>query len=373
MGIRGNLDTMPLPDVLQWISQGKKTGMLEVHSAGGPTKKVYFRAGDVVSSASSDPREFLGQFLIARGLLTEEQLRMAMETQQKTGIMLGGVLTRVGILDEETLKAMLRLKAEEGVYDLFFWAEGEFHFEDMRELSDDGVHVCLDVMSLLMEGIRRLDEWARIRAAIPSARAVLAPTEFAADAASLKDAELLRVFGACDGKRSLEEIGLELHAVEFQVSTAAYQLVEAGLLQVTGEKPESDQVPRGLVPSMLVSEGERLLGEGRAGEAAAFARVALKADPTESRARALLDKAESGFSEKFYREVVPSTAVLDLAVPMAHLSGYALSPQEGFLATRFNGSWDLATVLKVSPISQNEALRAVQKLLEMDILQVKKR
>jgi len=373
MGIRGNLDTMPLPDVLQWIAQGQKTGMLEVHSARGATKRVYFRAGAVVSSASSDPREFLGQFLIARGLLTEDQLRRAMETQLKTGIMLGGVLTRVGILDEATLKGMLKLKAEEGVYDLFFWEEGEFHFEDMPELSDDGVNICLDVMSLLMEGIRRMDEWVRIRGVIPNARAILAKTDTPPSEEFSGDAELMRFYEAVDGKRSLEEIALELHSVEFQASSSAFRLEQACLLQVVGEKPEVDAIPAGLVPALLLAEAERLLQEDRKGEAASFARWALKADPADGRARTLLDKAESGFADQFYREVLPPTAVLDLAVPMAHLSGYALSPQEGFLATRFNGSWDLASVLKVSPIPQNEALRAVQKLLELEILSVKKR
>jgi hypothetical protein len=373
MGMSGNLNTMPLPDVLQWLSQGSKTGMLEVRAARGVTKKVYFRKGAVVSSASSEPREFLGQFLIARGLLTEDQLRRARETQQKTGIMLGGVLTRVGILDEETLKSMLRLKAEEVVYDLFFWEEGEFHFEDMPTLSDDGVTISLDVMSLLMEGIRRMDEWVRIRGVIPSARAILARTDSEPDADVARDADLMRFYEAVDGNRSLEEIALELRAVEFQASTAAFRLEQAALILVTGEKPERDTIPSGLVPSLLVAEAERLLEGGQKAEAASFARWAIKADPNDGRARTVLDKAEAGFSEQFYKDVLPVTAVLELAVPMAHLSGYPLSPHEGFLATRFNGAWDLAAILKVSPIPQNEALRTVKKLLDLNILQVKKR
>ncbi len=136
-GIQGNLETMPLSDALQWLAQGNKTGVLQIRSARGITKKVYFLRGRVLSSDSSDPREYLGQFLISRGLLTEEQLNMAMETQLQTGIKLGKILVTVGILDEDDLKAMLRLKAEETLYGLFLWDEGQFTFEELPSVGDD--------------------------------------------------------------------------------------------------------------------------------------------------------------------------------------------------------------------------------------------
>lgn len=371
MGIRGNLATMPLPDVLQWIDQGRKTGELEVRSARGITKWASFREGALYASSSSDPREFLGQFLIAQGLLTEDQLRMAMETQARTGIMLGRILVQVGILDEDQLLAMLATKAEESVYDLFFWEEGEFHFDDLPAKEEGGLPLSLGVMGLVMEGIRRKDEYERFRNVIPSARAVLAPTENPASAAGLEDEELLRVYVAADGQRSLEEIGLELRAAPFQLCSAAFRLVEAGLLTVAGEKAEVDFLPTGLVPEVLCAEAERHLAGGHKEEATRLLRLALRADPTCSRARGLLDRAETGYAEAFFREVAPPTAVPELVVPMTHLSGYALSPQEGFLATRVNGSWDIASILKVCPIPQAEALAALKKLLELKILALK--
>lgn len=371
MGIRGNLATMPLPDVLQWIGQGRKTGVLEVRSARGITKRAFFREGALCASSSSDPREFLGQFLIANGLLTEDQLHMAMETQARTGVMLGRILVQVGILDEEQLLAMLTTKAEEGVYDLFFWEEGEFHFDDLPVKEEAGPPLALGVMGLVMEGIRRKDEWDRIRTVIPSARSILAPAEDPAGASALENEELLRVYVAADGQRSLEELALELRASEFQLASAAFQLVQAGLLRVVGEKPEVERLPPGLVPEVLCAEAERHLAGGHKEEATKLLRLALRTDPTYSRARGLLDKAETGFAEAFFRDVAPPTAVPELTVPMTHLSGYALSPQEGFLATRVNGAWDIAAILKVSPIPQTEALQALKKLLDLKILVIK--
>ena len=48
MTISGNLRTMPFADLLQWVSQSRKTGTLAIE--GEPyNKKIYFRNGLVVA------------------------------------------------------------------------------------------------------------------------------------------------------------------------------------------------------------------------------------------------------------------------------------------------------------------------------------
>ena len=53
-------------DLLQWLSLGQKTGTLVVHNK-SVEKKIFFKGGRVISSASNDPREYLGQFLMSHG------------------------------------------------------------------------------------------------------------------------------------------------------------------------------------------------------------------------------------------------------------------------------------------------------------------
>jgi hypothetical protein len=60
--------------------------------------------------------------------------------------------------------------------------------------------------------------------------------------------------------------------------------------------------------------------------------------------------------------------VLELAIPVAGLAGENLTPQEGFLASRINGSWDIESVLKVSPIPERQALQAIRRLIEKGVL-----
>ena len=63
MSLRSDLQTMGLPDVLQWIAAGRKTGTLHIER-GSVKKRIIVREGNIFSSWSNDPRESLGQFLI---------------------------------------------------------------------------------------------------------------------------------------------------------------------------------------------------------------------------------------------------------------------------------------------------------------------
>ena len=111
MGIVGNLRTMQLEELLQWLSQSKKNGTLEI--VHGPTeKKIFFKDGLILSSASNRPEEYLGHFLVNHGHITEAQLNRAIESQQQTRMLLGMILVNNGAISEQELSRMLRLKAE---------------------------------------------------------------------------------------------------------------------------------------------------------------------------------------------------------------------------------------------------------------------
>ena len=84
MSLRGDLRTMALPDVLQWIASGRKTGTLHVERR-SVQKRIILREGNIFSSWSNDPRESLGQFLIRLRLVTEEQLFRALLGQEEKG------------------------------------------------------------------------------------------------------------------------------------------------------------------------------------------------------------------------------------------------------------------------------------------------
>ena len=77
MPLFGTLKTMALPDLLQWLATARMSGTLRVER-NKVSKSIIFRDGEVVGCSSDDPPERLGQFLLARGKISEEQLRAAL-------------------------------------------------------------------------------------------------------------------------------------------------------------------------------------------------------------------------------------------------------------------------------------------------------
>jgi TonB family protein len=157
MSITGNLRTLELAELLQWLSQGTKTGVLVIEND-TLQKKIYFDHGKIVFSESNNPYEHLGSILIREGLIDEATLARAVKLQESTQILLGKVLVTLGSISEGELHDILRRKTEESIYELFSWEEGDFNFVPDEAPEQAGVPLSLEVTNLVLEGLRRLDE-----------------------------------------------------------------------------------------------------------------------------------------------------------------------------------------------------------------------
>jgi hypothetical protein len=231
MAIIGNLRTMQLSELLQWLSMGLKTGTLVIRGTPGE-KRIFFQGGRIISSSSTLEREYLGHFLVAYGYITEEELTKAMEVQQESKILLGKILVMIGAIEEEELTGLIRQKASETIYDAFLWREGAFEFIDGEIPQMPMIPISADVTGIVMEGLRRYDEWQRIRTRLKTSRevpALIAPI----DASSLPERERIMLH-AIDGGRSITQIAEATHNPEFFVARFVWELLEAGQAELTG-------------------------------------------------------------------------------------------------------------------------------------------
>ena len=80
------------------------------------------------------------------------------------GRLYGAILLEEGLVTEDQLRDALKKKAEESVYDLFLWPDGAFEFKDEDEPDDFAIQIGLRVPEVVMEGVRRMDEWQRMQA-----------------------------------------------------------------------------------------------------------------------------------------------------------------------------------------------------------------
>lgn len=383
MGIAGNLKTMELAELLQWLSQGLKTGTLVVDN-GQVEKKVFFSKGKVISSAASDPREHLGHFLVSHGYITEAQLAEAVRRQESQKTMLGKVLVDMGLIGEEDLDQMLRLKAEEGIYSLFDWPEGEFRFHDDEMPPYPMVPISLDVTGLVLEAMRRQDEWSRFRELMPSTQAVPVRVvdDLVGDGGDLDEGQK-HILLAVDDHRTIEEISLETHASEYYVCEALYPQVKARKVKIV--KPRGHAAPPAPPPVVaagdgpaatgksLLARGERHLASRQYEQALRNLRAAKSLDPDDAAIARAVEQGEATIRALLQAEGVVLDAVPKLAVRHDEISRVKVSPKAGFLLSRIDGNYDIASILKISPLTQLEALLVFRELMQAGLLKLEPR
>ena len=73
--------------------------------------------------------------------------------------------------------------------------------------------------------------------------------------------------------------------------------------------------------------------------------------------------AEKSIQQAIRDDGIHITAIPILTTDTADIDSLDLSPQEGFIFTRINGSYDIQTILKITPVPQLEAQVVFWKLL----------
>jgi len=372
VSIGGNLKTMPFPDLLQWVSQSRKTGTMVIEGK-KYSKKVYFREGKVIAAASDNPKEFLSYYLVGWGYVSDDELQELLDMQERHGTMLGELLVIVGRLSREELDHVLRVKTEEAIYELFLWKEGDFRFlaNILPAKRFHPLEVAVD--TLVMEGVRRLDEWERIRAVIPGDDWIPKLVR-AVEVKSLGETELA-FLREINGANSLERIALNCKAPLFFVCNFVYMGMKQGLFELLppSETPDVQGIPGFSQGSwrVILKDGERQLERGDLIKAYDSVKKLREKYPEQREILELATALERKIEVEVGGQSLPETAIPELDVPMSKLGELACSPMEGFLLSRVNGSYSLGEVLKLLPLSKLEGLLLAGGLLDRGIIRLR--
>jgi len=374
MGIVGNLRTMQLEELLQWLSQSKKSGTLEINS-GKIEKRIYFKDGRILSSSSSKPEEYLGHFLVSHGLISEMELSKAIELQEKTRTLLGKILVTTGALRENDLHRMLRFKAEESIYDIFAWTEADFRFLDDVLPESAMVPMSLDVTAIVMEGVQRVDEWRRIRQLIPTSEAIpVSVGELDFDHARPGERRILELI---DDNRTVEEIRVQTHSSEFHVCRVLFEQQRLGRVKIVKPRwslppPDDGTGPRAgttthaiataLSATALLEAAKLHLDEKNFDSGLRHLRAARSLEPDNRDVQEALTQGEKLIREEIERDGVKLTSIPQLAASMEQLQSAKITPHEGFMLTRINGTYDIQSIVKITPMPQLDALMVFWKL-----------
>ncbi len=360
--LAGNLRTMPVPELLQWLAAGRSTGTLVVGN-GAVERQICFQGGEIIAAGSSDPREYLGHFLVSHGFISEPQLSAAMAQQDLTRVLLGKILVKSGFVSPADLGRMLELKAREGIYDLFTWRDGEFHFDQGRLPAYEMEPMTIAVTDVTLEAIERLDEWEGIRKVVPSAEAVPVAVAELLEDPELSDGERA-VLAAVDDDRSVGEICLHTHSSEFFVARLLRRMAEAGRLKVVRPRqPRAAEPVKAGDPSALAAEAWTLFRAGEYELALRHLRAAATLAPDNADVREAVAELEVGLRETIQAEGVKLDRVPRLVVELAQLAALNLSPEEGFVLTRIDGNSTVSAILKITPVPMLDGMLVFLRLI----------
>jgi tetratricopeptide (TPR) repeat protein len=201
MAIRGNLSEASLPDVLQLLAMGSKSGCLTLH-VDDDSGSIYFENGRI-SYASLSDRE---------------------------------------------------VESDDAVFAMFNWTHGAFSFEPGITPPHGVARIAVDPQELLLEGARRVDEWSLIEKKIPSFDVVFALDRqqmLGNTIAFSRDQQML--LPLIDGNRDVRELMRESGLGEFAVGKALYGLLSGAFVVAVTMR---DATP--VVPDSVIAEHRNL-------------------------------------------------------------------------------------------------------------------
>jgi len=376
MSIHGTLKTMAVSDLLQFLAAGRKTGTLKF-ARSGIIKQIFLENGTIVGSASNDPKEAIGQVLLHYGKITEQQLREAMEKHRESGDRLGSILSARGFVSQADIMYVLRTRTLEIIYDLFIWEEADFEFFDGElPVPADLIRIKVDATNVIMDGIYRIDEWARYRKVIPSDRAFFELIPGWTQSLPDSSKETREILYHIEKGLTAAEICYNMHTSPFHAFALLFDLAEKGVIKVAGEQAPTPAAPPSVVSALRVPQTvDELLKLARAEmkedhleNALAIINSALGMEPKSSEALGLRDDAEKKFVAHVYQNGVSPRAVPKLVASLEQLENERLGPQEGFVLSRINGESDVGSILSVCPFREADTLRMIKKLIDAGIL-----
>lgn len=364
---------MAVSDLLQFLAAGRKTGTIKF-ARGSIVKQIFFENGAIVGSASNDPREFIGQVLLHYGKITEQQLREAMETHRESGDRLGNVLSARGFVSQADIMYVLRTRTLEIIYDLFIWDEADFEFFDGEALPAELIRINVDATNVIMDGIYRIDEWARYRQVISSDRAFFDLVPGWTQSLANSSKERREILYHIEKGLTAAEICYNMHTSLFHAYALLFELVEQGVIKVGGEAPAVEPPPDPstlrlpkTVPDLLkLARAE--MKENNVENALAIITSALDLEPKSSEAQNLRAAAEKKFIAQVYQNGISPRAVPKLIANFEQLQNEGLGPQEGFVLSRINGELDVGSILSVCPFREADSLRMIKKLMDEGII-----
>jgi len=224
-----------LCDIMALVAQAGWKGELVVVN-GQASRSLFFETGNILGGQTNVVGERLGALLYRLGVLTSAQLEI-IGASLGEGRKFGEVAVERGFITTEKLFEVIVEQTKEIAFATLLVDDGMFYFLDRYDPARIAMQHHVSANNVLMEGVQRMDESKYFRERIPSDNHIPVPIAGRSD----PEDELKKVWDACDGRRSVLEIGRVCGLGEFDVTRELFQLVRTGFLHISPPTPEGPE------------------------------------------------------------------------------------------------------------------------------------
>lgn len=228
IALQGDIEAMGTIEIINFVQSAQMSGnLIFIHE--DTRKSLYFKDGNVRSAASNRSEDRLGEVLYRYGAISREQLETSLEECRRIRRPLGNHLLDRNLITQTDLYLNVKRQAEEIFYSILLMDEGDFY---LTKYSPDAVPgpLSLSTQSMLMEGLRRIDEMAHFRERIPENGMRLVVKSGSGDVQSLGPRERV-ILNVLRQPRTVAQVIAACRFGEFETIKALFQLKQAGFLE----------------------------------------------------------------------------------------------------------------------------------------------
>lgn len=262
MAVRGEVDQIPLSHILQGLLLNGQEGVLRLEGSTLKRRIRILAKGLRPLNYSREVPDLLCDVLLKQKIASESQLHNVLSTWLPGTMPAGDFLVRRGIVPPELVETKIRRRLQDFVLEVLcapglryeFCPEEDAGPYELFAPEGLGQGLVFSLNSLVLEAMRRTDEWTRFRAEIPSANEVFALANRVPDLRQLEIApetwREIRPF--LNGEHSVGQIVDRTSLSEFEVYQALFRLKGANLIRpipVDSKRALAEKLRRSLRPA----------------------------------------------------------------------------------------------------------------------------
>ncbi len=244
MEMEGSIQEFSVPEILQFLSLHEADGVLKLKSKKEEVD-FGFKRGKITDALHKGEKLFhsISEYIQRTGLIDPDTFKKYTEKAKELGLTLMEIIEKGEILSKREIEKIIAFKIQETTCEVLTWDDGKYSFEAGKKLYQHSTFsVEIEPNTLVMEGMRRIDEWPLIEQALPDENIVLNKLEKPEIEIEIGEDEKIILDKITESITLKDLVGIS-GIGKFRTYNSVYKLSEIGLIEKTqGEtKPKPRQ------------------------------------------------------------------------------------------------------------------------------------